>query len=277
MPLPNSMHAEWVIKAAERGKHVLCEKPLALGLDDARAMFEAAERHRVILLESIPYQFQPQTAAMLALLEEGTIGEVRSVQAHFSFTLSNPQDNIRMKPELGGGAVLDAGSYPLSLIRLVMGNAPRRVRADATWADTGVDVALMATLYYADGRRAQLSCAMNSAYHRHAAIELANGAIETDYPNHTSEQAGSHPSGYLPSRLRVRRGIATSIPFEEVRSEAGSGFYFAAEAFARLVAKRDVAAVADAARASLDNAATLEALARSARLRHAANVRSRVQ
>ena len=142
-----------------------------------------------------------------------------------------------MNPQLGGGALLDAGSYALSLIRLVLGCAPRRVQADATWAGSGVDVSLMATLHYADGRRAQLSCAMDAAYHRHATIVGAKGTIETEYLNHTSAQAGGHLFGYLPSQMRVRRGMASSTPFEEVHSAVGSGFLFAADAFARMVAE----------------------------------------
>ncbi len=266
LPLPNSLHAEWTIRAMECGKHVLCEKPLALGRDEVRAMFDAARRHGVMLLESFPYQFQPQTIDMLALLQEGAIGAVRSVQACFGFTLPNSQDNIRMKPELGGGALLDAGSYPLSLIRLAMGCAPARVHADATWAATGVDISLVATLHYADGRRAQLSCAMDAANHRRATIVGSKGTIETEYLNHTSEQAGGHPYGYLPSQLRVRRGTANTIPFEAIHSPVGSGFLFAAEAFARMVAQRDFEAIDRAAQASRDNAATLEAIAQSARL-----------
>lgn len=209
---------------------------------------------------------------MLTLLNEGAIGEVRSVQASFGFTLPNRQDNIRMNPELGGGSLLDAGSYALSLIRLVMGRAPRRVMADATWADTGVDISLMATLHYADGRRAQLSCAMDAANHRPATIVGTNGTIETEYLNHTGALAGGHPYGYLPSQLRLRRGTANSAAFEEVLSPVGSGFRFAAEAFAKVVAEQDFAAVARAASASLDNAATLEAIARSARQGRAADV-----
>jgi predicted dehydrogenase len=266
LPLPNTMHAEWAIKALESGKHVLCEKPLAPSHSEARAMFDAARRHGVMLLESYPYLFQPQTYDMLALLEEGAVGIVRSVQTSFGFTVPDPQNNIRMRPELGGGALLDAGSYALSLIRLVMGCAPQRVHVDATWADTGVDISAMATLYYADGRRAQLSCAMDAAYHRRAIVVGSEGAIETDYLNHTSDQAGGHPYGYLPSQLRVRRGTATTIPFEEIRSAVGSGFLFAAEAFARMVAQRDFEAIDRAAQASLDNAVTLEAMAQSARL-----------
>ena len=266
LPLPNSLHAEWATKAAEHGKHVLCEKPLALGRAQAQSMLDAANAHRVMLLEAYPYYFQPQTAAMLALLRDGAIGTVRSVQACFGFTVGNPLVNIRMKPELGGGALLDAGSYPLSLIRLVMGCAPQRVHADATWADSGVDISTMATLHYADGRRAQLSCAMDAANHRRATIVGSHGTIETEYLNHTSAPGEIRPHGYQPSQLRVRRGIANTIAFDEVRSEAGSGFRFAAEAFAAKVAAQDFAAIALAGAASLDIAATLEALAASAQL-----------
>lgn len=265
IPLPNSLHAEWAIRACAAGKHVLCEKPLSLGRAEAQAMFDAARQHRVMLLEAYPYYFQPQTGAMLDLLRGGAIGAVRSVQACFGFTVGQPTTNIRMKPELGGGALLDAGSYPLSLIRLVMGVAPARVRADATWADSGVDISMSATLFYADGRRAQLSCAMDAANHRRAVIVGSEGTLETEYLNHTSADPAGDARGYLPSALRVRRGISNALPFEPVEAGTGSGFRFAAQAFARVWAQGDFAAIERAAQASLDNMATLEALALSAR------------
>jgi hypothetical protein len=137
-----------------------------------------------------------------------------------------------------------------------------------------VDISMMATLHYADGRRAQLSCAMDAANHRRATIVGAQGTIETEYLNHTSDTLGGHPLGYLPSELRVRRGTANSVPFEIIRSGVGSGFRFAAEAFAKVVADRDFAAIERAAAASLDNAATLDAIARSARLGQDADVTS---
>ena len=268
LPLPNSMHAEWAIKAAQAGKHVLCEKPLALDLKQARAMFDAARANKVMLLEAYPYYFQPQTGAMVKILQGGEIGTVRSVQSFFGFTLSNPTGNIRLNPELGGGALLDAGSYALSVIRLAMGCAPTQVMADSNWAATGVDISTMATLYYADGRRAQLSCAMDAANHRRAVIVGSGGTLETEYINHTHPAgvpAAANPHGYLPSQLRVRRGIANTVAFEEIVSPGGSGFRFAAEAFADVVAAKDFEAIERAAQASLDNAATLDAMARSAR------------
>ncbi|WP_425260733.1 Gfo/Idh/MocA family protein [Rubrivivax sp. RP6-9] len=272
LPLPNSLHAPWAQRAAAAGKHVLCEKPLAVHLAEAQAMFDAARRHGVLLLEAYPYWFQPQTGALVQLLQAGAIGSVRSVQASFGFTLRQPAGNIRMDPALGGGALLDAGSYPLSLIRLVMGAAPQRVQAEASYADSGVDISLSGTLLYADGRRAQLSCAMDVATHRHASIVGTAGVIETEYLNHTAEPGAAHPWGWQPSQMRLRRGTANNLPFETVHSATGSGFRFAAEAFARVVAAGDTAAIDRAAAASLDIAATLEALARSARLGHGVDV-----
>jgi predicted dehydrogenase len=257
IPLPNTMHAEWAIKAARHGKHVLCEKPLATSRADAVAMFAAAREAGVMLLEAYPYWFQPQTRDMLNLLHDGAIGEVRLMQASFGFALQNPEGNIRMNPHLGGGALLDAGSYPLSLIRLVMGCAPARVTAHARSGATGVDIGMMATLEYRDGRYAQMSCAMDVANHRRATIMGTQGTIETEYIN--------HPSVEVPSQLRIRRGVANTIPFEEIHSAPGSGFAYCVEAFARLIAQRDFGAIERAAAASVDIAATLEAIAAAAR------------
>lgn len=265
LPLPNSLHAEWAIRAAQAGKHVLCEKPLSVGLAQAQAMFAAARTHGVMLLEAYPYWFQPQTGALVRLLAEGAIGTVRTVQASFGFMLANPQGNIRLVPDLGGGALLDAGSYPMSLIRLAMGSAPQRVLATSRWDASGVDIATLATLLWDDGRNAQLSCSMDTATHRRAMIIGSSGAIETEYLNHTSEGPTGHPHGYQPSQLRLRRGTGNPIPYEPLITGVGSGFRFAVEAFAQVVAQRDQAAIERAAQASLDIAATLEAMAHSAR------------
>jgi predicted dehydrogenase len=136
-------------------------------------------------------------------------------------------------------------------------------------------MSLTATLHYSDGCRAQLSCAMDVGTHRRALISGTQGTIETEFLNHTSTQAGGDARGYLPSQLRLRRGTANHTPFEEIHSGVGSGFRFAAEAFAKVVAEQDFAAIGRAAAASLDNAATLEALARSARLGQAVDVVTR--
>jgi len=265
IPLPNSLHAAWAIDAVAHGKHVLCEKPLATSLSEARAMFDAARRHGRVLLEAYPWWFQPQTAAMMELLRSGAIGSVRAVQASFGFSLRDPQGtNIRSLPGLGGGALLDAGSYCLSLIRLVMGRPAQRVQAVSRPAPTGVDIGTTATLHFDDGAVAQLHCSMDLALHRHAAVIGSDGFLTTDFLNHTAAPDETHPWGYQPSQLRLRRGSGNG-PVQPVPSPVGSGFRFAAEAFAGLVAHADLAAADEAARASLDIAAMLDAIAASAR------------
>jgi predicted dehydrogenase len=267
IPLPNSLHAEWAIKAARAGKHVLCEKPLALNPREAMRMFDAARMARVVLLEAYPFWFQPQTGAMLDIIRRGDIGTIRSVQASFGFTLAGDaaQHNIRMNPALGGGALLDAGCYAISLIHLVMGGAPKRVTAMAASTKSGVDLWTMASLDYGDGRRAQVSCAMDGGLHRHATIVGSLGTISTEYLNHTTAKRTGNAKGFLPSQLRVRRGLAHGSPFEDITTATGSGFAFTAQTFARLVQTKDLTSVAAAAKASIGIAATLEAMARSAR------------
>ncbi|MEY2953362.1 MAG: hypothetical protein RLZZ401_1449 [Pseudomonadota bacterium] len=273
VPLPNSMHAEWVVKAAQSGKHVLSEKPLALNQAEAQAMFAAARANGVMLLEAYPFWFQPQTRDMMDLIHNGAIGEVRHVQASFGFNLQNGAGNIRMNPDMGGGALLDAGSYAMSLIRLALPGRPERVSAQSHWADNsanapagrGVDIGTSATLWYAGGRSAQLHCAMNVGYHRLATILGSNGVIETEFLNHTTAKV-PHPLNYLPSLMRVRKGFGNATPFVDVQSATGSGFAFCAEAFAKVIREKDFAAIARAEAASVDIAATLAAIAQSAKL-----------
>jgi predicted dehydrogenase len=265
IPLPNSLHAEWAIKALRAGKHVLCEKPLALNAQEVRAMFAAARAAGRYLLEAYPYWFQPQTGDMLDLVAEGQIGDILAVHAHIGFKLAQPKGNIRFNPDLGGGALLDAGSYPVSMVRLMMGSAPDEVMAWSNWTEEGVDLNTQGLLRWKDGRRAQISCAMDVGNIRRAVIMGSAGVIETEYLNHTSPDY-EHPWGYQPGELRIRPGIAGTLPFETVISGSGSGFRFAAEAFAKVVREKDGAAIERAAAASLDIAKTLEALGRSARL-----------
>jgi predicted dehydrogenase len=179
------------------------------------------------------------------------------MQAAFGFTVLNPDVNIRMKPDVGGGALLDAGSYPVSLIRLVMGELPVSVTATPVWASTGVDISMMALLEFPAHRFAQMSCAMNVANHRRAIIMGTAGTIETEYIN--------HPSEAVPSQLRFRRGIANTIPFADISAPNGNGFRYEAEAFADMIRQSDAAAFEEAARFSIDIAAMLEAIAQSAR------------
>jgi predicted dehydrogenase/aryl-alcohol dehydrogenase-like predicted oxidoreductase len=120
---PHPLHAEWAIRAAAAGKHVLCEKPIGLNHAEAMAIVEAARRHDVFLMEAFMYRCHPQTARLIALLQEGVIGEVRLIQAAFSFDANVDPAHRLLNPALGGGGILDVGGYCASMARLIAGVA----------------------------------------------------------------------------------------------------------------------------------------------------------
>jgi len=133
IPLPNDMHGTWSIRCAEAGKHVLCEKPLAMNAAEAQRMYDAARVHGVHLVEAYPYMSQPQTLRVRALLAEGTVGQIQLITTAFGFGLVAPDgtplggpQNIRLLPERGGGGLLDAGTYAMSMARIIAGERPRR-------------------------------------------------------------------------------------------------------------------------------------------------------
>jgi predicted dehydrogenase len=256
VPLPNNLHAQWSIRAANAGKHVLCEKPLAASAAEARAMFDAAKRNGVYLVEAYPYRAQPQTLKLRELLADGAIGRLQMIQAAFGFPLTDAAD-IRMDPSLAGGALMDAGSYPVSLVRTIAGAAPHRVHATSRWAASGVDSTTMATLEFADGVLAQISCSFATARHRHAFIAGDAGSIATTYFNDTSAA--------FPPLLEVRRGTGWDAAREVIETAATSGFLAEAESFHDLVRSGWAHWTGVTPSESIDIALILEALAASAR------------
>jgi predicted dehydrogenase len=264
-PLPNSLHAAWSIRAAEAGKHVLCEKPFCVSAAEAKAMFAAASAHRVHVIEAYPYMAQPQTLKLRELLRDGAIGQVRHIQACFGFTVAGP-DNIRMVAALGGGALLDAGSYPVSLVRIVAGERPVRAWASAQWFSEGLDKTVAATLEFASGKVAQVFCSFVTASHRHAIVAGDTGAIMTSYANHAP------PDGKL--SLQVKRSREASAPYETLELPGGNGFLAEAESFAQLVAGRPDQWTGATPEETTDIMLTLDAMAKSVRSGSAVKVGS---
>lgn len=256
VPLPNNLHAQWAIRAAEAGKHVLCEKPLAATGAEAKAIFEAARQNRVHVVEGYPYRAQPQTLKLRELLAAKAIGNVRFIQAAFGFPLTDAS-NIRMSADLAGGALMDAGSYPVSFVRMVAGERPVRVHAMARWADSGVDVTTLATLEFAGGLLAQISCTFATARHRHAFIAGDGGSIHTTYYNDTGPT--------FPPMLDVRRGTGWDAERDTIETAATSGFLAEADAFHDLLRQGPGRWTGATPQESIDIALTLDALAASAR------------
>jgi predicted dehydrogenase/aryl-alcohol dehydrogenase-like predicted oxidoreductase len=161
---PHPMHVEWAIKAAEAGKHVLCEKPLAINKAWAEAMIEAAVRNDVFLMEAYMYRCLPQTKLIAQLVRDGELGTVHQIQATFAFASSFRPESRIFADELAGGGILDVGGYPVSMARLIAGAAtgqpfadPAAVTAVGTVGETGADEWSVATLFFEGGVTAQVS------------------------------------------------------------------------------------------------------------------------
>ena len=142
--LPNTMHVEWSIKALEAGKHVLCEKPLTRHPEEADAAFDVAERTGRLLSEAFMYRHNPQTAKVVELVRGGAIGELRLIRSAFSYGLYD-FENIRLRTDVEGGALMDVGCYNVSGCRL-LGGEPQRVWGEAWYGPSGTDWIFTGTL-----------------------------------------------------------------------------------------------------------------------------------
>ena len=183
LPLPNALHSEWTMRAAAAGKHVLCEKPIALSPDQLTEMEGACQESGVQLSEAFMYRHHPQIERVRELLTDGSIGEVRAVDARFHFLMDlSAGSDIRLDEALGGGALLDVGCYPIDLMNLLFGGPASEVAALSSLPDgAGVDTALAAALRY-DGVVATLSCGFTSPTMDHVTILGSEGSLEIRYP-----------------------------------------------------------------------------------------------
>lgn len=176
IPLPNHLHKEWAIRAAEAGKHILCEKPLALNADECLEMIEAADANGVILMESFMYRYHPRILGVLDMIKTGVIGELKTIGSGFTFFLRD-KDDIRYTFQEGGGALMDLGCYCVNISRLMAGREPVAVQARATWAASGVDEQLVALLDFGDGLFAHFDCGFNQGARQHCTISGTDGYL----------------------------------------------------------------------------------------------------
>jgi len=157
--LPNSLHVDWSVRALEEGKHVLCEKPLSRRPEDVERAFDAAEQADRVLAEAFMYRHHPQTRKVAELVRAGAIGDLRAIRASFSFPLSD-LENVRMRPELDGGALMDVGCYCVSGARLLAGE-PESLLGVQRLGPTGVDTTFAGVLRFPDDVVATFHCSMD--------------------------------------------------------------------------------------------------------------------
>jgi len=175
-PLPNSMHALWTIKSAQAGKHILCEKPLALSLEEIRAMKDAANQANVVIAEAFMYRHHPQTLKVKEMVETGMIGDLCFIRGSFTFRL-NRADDIRLDPALGGGSIWDVGCYPISYSRMIIGKEPVEVFGWQRTSHSGVDEVFCGQMRFVGNVLAQFDCGFRSPYRAAVEIVGTSGAL----------------------------------------------------------------------------------------------------
>jgi predicted dehydrogenase len=235
--LPNSMHKEWTIRALEAGKHVLCEKPLAMNAQEGMEMFSVARRADRTLVEAYMYRTHPQTHAVLREIRAGSIGRLRLIRASFCFRVKNWSGNIRFDPTLGGGALMDIGCYCIDVARLLTASDPTSVVASGVRHESGVDEQVSAILAYPDARVAQFSCGMTLQADNSLQICGEDGFITVAVPWKPPVGDGSFTVNHgTPPRQEAGAG-AVRPPSRTVAFSSTKPLYAAeADAFAAVVA-----------------------------------------
>ncbi|WP_407271069.1 Gfo/Idh/MocA family protein [Radiobacillus sp. PE A8.2] len=181
IPLPNSLHKEWVIKAAESGKHVLCEKPAALNPDELVEMIQACRNNQVIFMEAFMYQFHPQHGKVKELIESGAVGDVSFMRASFSYFMQDRDTNIRMNRELGGGSLYDIGCYSLHSICNILNMKPTNIFASAKVDPRNqVDTNVAGTLSFNNGVQASFDCSFDLTSRNSYQVVGSKGSIEVN-------------------------------------------------------------------------------------------------
>ncbi|HLR34444.1 MAG TPA: Gfo/Idh/MocA family oxidoreductase [Tissierellales bacterium] len=176
IPLPNSLHKEWVIKSVEKGKHVLCEKPISINAKEAVEMKEASIKNNVKLMEGYMYRYTDRTKKLQEILDSGVIGDIKYINSTFRFFLDR-ENTIKMKAELGGGSIYDVGCYPLNFVGMIMDEKPISISAEYVDQDS-VDIMFTGTLRYKDGVIAVINSGFNAYDRNHSEIIGTKGIIE---------------------------------------------------------------------------------------------------
>jgi predicted dehydrogenase len=202
--LPNGMHAPWTIRALDAGKHVLCEKPLALTAAEVDAIAVAADRNQRIAVEAFMYLHHPQTLRTLEIARSGALGPIQVVSAAFSFFLDRHVDP-RIDPDQGGGSLWDVGCYPVSIARRLAGEEPAAVSGFARFDDRGVDLAFVGQLRFPSGLLAHFESGFAAADRERVEVVGSAATLVIDHP------FLPEPDGPPPSLRILRDGAVETV------------------------------------------------------------------
>jgi len=179
--LPNSLHTEWTIKSLEAGKHVLCEKPMSLNVEELDQIAATVQRTGKVVAEAFMYRHHPQTLKVKEIVTSGTIGDLRLVRGTFSYKLRNPE-NPRLDANLGGGSIWDVGCYPISYARFLAGSEPEEVFGWQMNGPTGVDLVFAGQMRFADHIYAQFDSSFDVPFRVSIEVICSDGMISIPNP-----------------------------------------------------------------------------------------------
>ncbi len=252
---PHPLHAQNTIAAARAGKHILCEKPLAMNLSQAQVMVEACENAGVVLMEAFMYRCHPQTAKLVELLRDDVIGKIKMLNVSFGFQAGFNAESRLFNRELGGGGILDVGCYTMSMTRLIAGVAkgqdfaePHEFKAVGHLGQSGVDEWTSATAKFDGDIVAQLSCGVNCNLENAVRIYGERGNIHVPSPWFCGETDG---------QIKIIVNSDGKTREEIVQAERGL-YEYEIEAFARAVETGKVTSPAMSAQDALGNARALD-------------------
>jgi D-xylose 1-dehydrogenase (NADP+, D-xylono-1,5-lactone-forming) len=220
--LPNTMHVEWSIKALEAGKHVLCEKPFTRHAKEVDAAFDAAERAGRLLSEAFMYRHNPQTKKLQELVEGGAVGELRLIRSAFSYGLYDAE-NIRLRTDVEGGALMDVGCYNVSGSRL-LGGEPERMWGEAWYGPSGTDWVFTGTMRFPGNVIATFDCGTAMVERDELEAIGSEASLFLDDPWHCSEPVIELRRGGAVERIEVEHRDSYRLEFENmsdaIRGEA---------------------------------------------------------
>jgi predicted dehydrogenase len=224
-PLPNHLHVPWTMRAIEAGKHVLCEKPIAMSAGEARALLDFANDRPQKVMEAFMYRFHPQWITARRLVNEGRIGQLRTIHTDFSYFNDDPH-NIRNKLEMGGGALMDIGCYPISLSRFVYGGEPLAVLGKMErHSTTRVDCVTSAIMEFEAGS-STFTCSTLRAPYQRVNIFGTTGRIEIEIPFNAPPDR--------PCRIWLQTG-GMDENIEEIMFDICDQYTLQADAFGRAI------------------------------------------
>ncbi|HJW29513.1 MAG TPA: Gfo/Idh/MocA family oxidoreductase, partial [Saprospiraceae bacterium] len=179
--LPNHLHYDWILKALQSGKHVLCEKPMCLSMTQLEEVEQASLESGLKVMEGFMHLYHPQTRLWKSILESGVLGEIQYIRSNFAFTLERPSDNYRWDSDAGGGALLDVGVYPISLFQFLLDENPESGMASMAMQG-GIDMSTGAMLQFSHGRSGHFFVSFKSDFSTDTCVHGSLGQLHVTHP-----------------------------------------------------------------------------------------------